>query len=106
MQKQYNRIVYIIFASGKKKYGMKDEYTFVTLDKYMVTTGDAIFVDIDDSFDTELDFVQIDDACLQVDGMSDEYADFITLDDTDMMSNMDIDSYISDISEADISIIL
>ena len=85
---------------------MKDEYTFVTLDYDVATTGDAIFVDIDDSVDVELDFVQIDDACMQLDGTANEYADFITLDDTDMVNNMDINSYFSDINEFDVTIIL
>ena len=85
---------------------MRDEYTFVTLDNDMVTTGDAVFVDIDDTVISELDFVQIDDVYDQLDGMTDDSADFITLDDMDMINDMDIDSYVSDISEADVSIIL
>jgi len=85
---------------------MKDEYTFVTLDNDMVTTGDAIFVDIDDTVSSEMDFVQIDDAYLQFDGTAGDYADFITLDDMDMIGDMDIDSYFSDINEVDVSIIL
>ena len=85
---------------------MGDEYTFVSLDNDMVTTGDAIFVDIDESFNTEMDFVQIDEAYIQFDGTADNYADFITLDDLDMINNIDIDSYISDINETDVSIIL
>ena len=85
---------------------MKDEYTFVTLDNDMVTTGDAIFVDIDDSVSQEMDFVWIDDASYhQYDGTAGDYADFITLDDMDMIGNMDIDSYFSDINEMDVSII-
>ena len=85
---------------------MGDEYTFVTLDNDMVTTGDAIFVDIDDMFNTEMDFVQIDEAYIQFDVTAYDFADFITLDDMDMINDMDIDSYVSDISEADVSIIL
>jgi len=81
---------------------MKDEYTFVTLDNDMVTTGDVVFVDIDDSVDTGMDFVQIDDSYVQFD----ESSDFIMLDDMDIINDMDIDSYISDICEADVSIIL
>jgi len=88
---------------------MKDEYTFVTLDNDMVTTGDAVFVDIDDAVNTEMDFVQIDDSYdvgIQFDGVVDDSSDFITMDDVDMINDMDIDSYSSDISEADVSIIL
>jgi len=85
---------------------MNDEYTFVTLDNDMVTMGDAIFVDIDDSVNSGMDFVWIDDASLQFDGMVDGYADFITLDDMDVINNMDIDSYFSDINETDVAIIL
>ena len=83
---------------------MRDEYTFVTLDNDMVTTGDAVFVDIDDTV-SEMDFVQIDDMH-QMSDMTDDSADFITLDDMDMINDMDIDSYVSDISEADVSFVL
>ena len=82
---------------------MKDEYTFVTLDNDMVTTGDAVFVDIDDMVGTETDFVYIDDT---YDGMVGDNADFITMDDGDMINDMDIDSYMSDINEVDVAIIL
>ena len=88
---------------------MKGEYTFVTLDNDMVTTGDAVFVDIDDTVNTEFDFVQIDesyDIDVIADGMIGDSMDFITMDDMDMVNNMDIDSYSSDISEVDVSIIL
>jgi len=85
---------------------MKDEYTFVTLDNDMVTTGDAVFVDIDDAVTSELDFVRIDDSYGMFDGTADDSADFIMLDDMDMINDMDIDSYMSDINEADVSIIL
>lgn len=88
---------------------MKDEYTFVTLDNDMVTTGDAVFVDIDDTAEVEMDFVHIDDSLdmdIQFDGMVDDSSDFIMMDDTDMINDIDIDSYSSDISEADVSIIL
>jgi hypothetical protein len=88
---------------------MKDEYTFVTLDNDMVTMGDAVFVDIDDSIGTEMDFVQLDDAYdvdVQIDGIMDDSVDFITMDDLDMINDVDIDSYSSDISEVDVSIIL
>ncbi|MDR1221708.1 MAG: hypothetical protein LBL07_02355 [Tannerella sp.] len=88
---------------------MKDEYTFVTLDNDMVTTGDAVFVDIDDTVNSDMDFVQIDDSYnldLQIDGVMGDSADFITMDDMDMINDFDIDSYSSDISESDVSIIL
>ena len=83
---------------------MQDEYTFVTIDNNLITMGDAIFVDIDDSVGSEMDFVWIDDAYIQPEGTMDDYSDFITLD--DMVNDLDIDSYISDISEADVSIFL
>jgi hypothetical protein len=96
----------LFLQSGIKFNGMKDEYTFVTLDNDMVTTGDAVFVDIDESVNTEMDFVTIDDSYFQLDGTMDNQADFITMDDMDMINDMDIDSYVSDICEADVSIIL
>ena len=77
---------------------MKDEYTFVTLDNDVVTTGDAVFVDIDDTVNSEMDFVQIDES-FYVDS-----SDFIIMDDVDMIN--DIDTYMSDINEVDVSIIL
>ena len=84
---------------------MKDEYTFVMLDNDMVTTGDAVFVDIDDTANADVDFVHIDESydmnVQTVDG-----SDFITMDDMDMVIDMDIDTYSSDISEVDVSIIL
>ena len=85
---------------------MKDEYTFVTLDNDMVTMGDAVFVDIDDTVNAEMDFVQIDDSYVQFDGMMEDSADFIMMDDVGMISDIDIDSYVSDINEVDVSIIL
>jgi|GEM_PF-3793729 len=88
---------------------MRDAYTFVTLDNDLVTTGDAVFVDIDDTVNTEMDFVQIDDSYdmdIQFDGVVDDSSDFITMDDVDMINDIDIDTYSSDISEADVSIIL
>ncbi|MDR0393840.1 MAG: hypothetical protein LBH77_01640 [Tannerella sp.] len=88
---------------------MKDEYTFVTLDNDMLTTGDAVFVDVDDSVTSDMDFVQIDDyygADIQMDGIVDDGSDFIIMDDMDMINDFDIDTYSSDISEADVSIIL
>ena len=88
---------------------MKDEYTFVTLDNDMVTTGDAVFVDIDDTVNAEMDFVHIDesyDMDVQLDEVAYDSSDFIIMDDIEMISDMDIDSYSSDISEADVSIML
>jgi len=88
---------------------MKDEYTFVTLDNDMVTTGDAVFVDIDDTVNSEMDFVQIDDSYdvdIQFDGVVSDSSDFIIMEDVDMINDMDIDSYSSDISEADVSMFL
>jgi hypothetical protein len=88
---------------------MKDEYTFVTLDNDMVTTGDAVFVDIDDSVNAEMDFVQIDDSFdvdFPVDGITDDGSDFITMDDMDIINDFDIDTYSSDINEVDVFIIL
>ena len=88
---------------------MKNEYTFVTLDNDVVTTGDAVFVDIDDTINSEMDFVQIDeyyDVDIQNDGVVSDNSDFIIMDDVDMINDIDIDSYMSDISEADVSIIL
>ncbi|MDR1115149.1 MAG: hypothetical protein LBL33_03185 [Tannerella sp.] len=88
---------------------MKDEYTFVTFDNDMVTTGDAVFVDIDDTVNVDMDFVQIDnsfDVDFQINGIVDDSSDFITMDDMNMINDFDIDSYSSDISEVDVSIIL
>jgi len=79
---------------------MKDDYTFVTLDNEMVTTGDAVFVDVDDAVESEFDFVSIDESQFE------NKTDFITFDDMYMINDMDIDSYVSDISEADVTIIL
>ncbi|MDR2471947.1 MAG: hypothetical protein LBD53_00080 [Tannerella sp.] len=77
---------------------MKDGYTFVTLDNDMLTTGDALFVDIDSQEVNDIEFVQVDNSCsLDV--------DYITVDDG-MFNDTDIDAYMSDISEADVSIIL
>jgi hypothetical protein len=88
---------------------MKDEYTFVTLDNDMVTMGDAVFVDIDDTVNGDMDFVQIDDSFdvdFQIDGVVDNSSDFITMEDMDMVNDFDIDTYSSDISEVDVSIIV
>ncbi|MDR0698291.1 MAG: hypothetical protein LBG28_03575 [Tannerella sp.] len=88
---------------------MKDEYTFVTLDNDTVTMGDAVFVDIDDTANAEMDFVQIDDSFdvdFSVDGIMDDGSDFITMDDMDIINDFDIDTYSSDINEADVLIII
>jgi hypothetical protein len=87
---------------------MIDEYTFVTLDNDTLTTGDALFVDIDEQANTEMDFVHIDDSydLVEMDGFVDNSSDFITLNDTNMTGDMEIDSYMSDINEADVSIIV
>jgi len=78
---------------------MKEEYTFVTLDNDTVTTGDAVFVDIDETAD--VDFVHVDET-----SFTNDDSGFIVMDDSDMYNHIDIDTYISDISEADLSIIL
>ncbi|MDR2145318.1 MAG: hypothetical protein LBE91_02520 [Tannerella sp.] len=83
---------------------MIGEYTFVTLDNDMLTTGDAVFVDIDEQMNTEMDFVQIDDSFDFAD--MDNGSDFIVMDDVDMIHDSDIDSYLSDINESDVTIIL
>jgi hypothetical protein len=87
---------------------MIDEYTFVTLDNDTLTTGDALFVDIDRQSNTEADFVHIDDSAdfIDSDGVIDDNFDFIIMEATNMIDNTDIDSYSSDISEVDVSIIL
>jgi len=85
---------------------MNDDYTFVTLDYNMVTTGDAIFVDIDDISHSEMDFVWIDEADFQYGGAAEDFIDFIMLDDMDVNNDMEIDSYMSDINEYDVTIIL
>jgi hypothetical protein len=87
---------------------MIDEYTFVTLDNDTLTTGDALFVDIYEQGNPEMDFVHINDSydLMGSDGFIDNSSDFITLDDTDIINDTDIDLYISDINEADVSIIL
>lgn len=87
---------------------MVDEYTFVTLDNDTLTTGDTLFVDIDEQPSTEMDFVHIDSSADfgDSDGFIDDGSDFIILDDMNMINDTDIDSYSSDINEADVSIIL
>jgi hypothetical protein len=77
----------------------EDDYTFVTIDDDESLLSDAVVIDIDDSHDLA-GAVVIDES---MDGF-----DFITLsDDTIMLSDADmIDSYSSDISDMDISIIL
>ena len=84
---------------------MKDEYTFVTLDNDLLTMGDAVFVDIDDTADNEPYFVQIDDSYdASADQVMEDFADFIMMDDMDIINDLDIDAYSSDINEADIAI--
>ncbi|MDR1723517.1 MAG: hypothetical protein LBR84_06230 [Tannerella sp.] len=86
---------------------MKDEYTFVTLDNDLLTTGDAVFVDIDEDYD--MDFVHIDDSYgvdMQQDVEFGDNSDFIVLDDADMFNDFDVDAYSSDINEIDVSIIV
>jgi hypothetical protein len=87
---------------------MIDEYTFVTLDNDTLTTGDTLFVNIDEQPTTEMDFVRMDNSVDFIDsaGFIDDSADFIIVDDMNMINDTDIDSYSSDISEADVSIIL
>jgi hypothetical protein len=79
------------------------EYTFVSLDNDVLTTGEALFVDIDDTAGFDMDFVQIDDS---YDGSIDDSSDFITLDGVEMIYDTDIDSYSSDINEVDVSILV
>jgi hypothetical protein len=79
------------------------EYTFVTLDNDVLTTGETLFVDIEDTTGFDMDFVQIDDS---YDGIIDDSSDFITFDDVEMINDADIDSYSSDINEVDVSIIV
>jgi hypothetical protein len=87
---------------------MTSEYTFVTLDNDTLTTGDTLFVDIDEQVNAEMDFVRIDDSSdmVETDGFTDDSSDFIILDETNMIDDTDIDSYLSDINETDVSIIL
>ncbi|GHV49709.1 hypothetical protein FACS1894181_09280 [Bacteroidia bacterium] len=77
----------------------EDEYTFVTIDDNDSFLSDAVVIDFDSDSDM-MGVVVIDE------GM--DCSDFITLsDDTIMLSDADmIDSYSSDISDMDISIIL
>jgi hypothetical protein len=77
----------------------EEDYTFVTIDDDNDSyPSDAVIIDVDD--DVMMDAVVIDE------GM--EGADFITLsDDTVVIMDTDmIDSYSSDISDMDISIII
>ncbi|MDR0536692.1 MAG: hypothetical protein LBH04_01380 [Tannerellaceae bacterium] len=78
----------------------QEEYTFVTIDDNDSTLfDDAVVIDLDDDSDI-MDAIVIDES---TDG-----SDFITLaDDTVMLLDADmIDSYSSDISDMDISIII
>ncbi|MDR1500098.1 MAG: hypothetical protein LBI58_03870 [Tannerellaceae bacterium] len=76
-----------------------EEYTFVTIDDTDSLMSDAVVIDMDDD-NSMSDFVVVDD------GM--DTPDFITLsDDTIMLSDADmIDTYCSDISDMDISILI
>jgi hypothetical protein len=83
---------------------MKEEYTFVTLGNDMVTMGDAVFVDIDETAGTEMDFVHIDESYADI--RQNDLADFIILDEADFVVDDNIDAYVSDICEADVSILI
>jgi hypothetical protein len=71
----------------------------------MVTTGDAVFVDIDEAAGTETDFVHIDDLSY-MDVRQGDLSDFIILDEADFVIDDNIDTYVSDICEADVSILI
>jgi hypothetical protein len=75
-----------------------EEYTFVTIDDTDSLMSEAVIIDMDND-DGMSEFVVIDDV---------DTPDFITLsDDTIMLSDADmIDTYSSDISDLDISIII
>jgi hypothetical protein len=75
----------------------EEDYTFVTIDDTDSFLSDAVVIDMDGD-ESLAGIVMIDE------GM--DYPDFITLsDDTIMLSDLDmIDSYSSDVSDLDISI--
>ncbi|MDR2118127.1 MAG: hypothetical protein LBP25_01125 [Tannerellaceae bacterium] len=77
----------------------EEEYTFVTIDDTDFELSDAVVIDMD-SDDGLTGAVVIDDGV--------DNSDFITLsDDTIMLSDADMnDSYSSDISDMDISIMI
>ncbi|MDR3142174.1 MAG: hypothetical protein LBU37_10680 [Tannerellaceae bacterium] len=74
-----------------------EEYTFVTIDDTDSQFSDAVVIDMDN-----------DDNLSGIVFMDEDAPDFITLsDDTVMLSDADmIDSYSSDISDIDISIMI
>jgi hypothetical protein len=76
-----------------------EEYTFVTIDDTDSLMTDAVVIDMDND-DGMLEFVIVDD------GM--DTPDFITLsNDTIMLSDTDmIETYSSDISDMDISVMI
>ncbi|MDR1403844.1 MAG: hypothetical protein LBJ60_09115 [Tannerellaceae bacterium] len=79
----------------------EEEYTFVTIDSDDFMFPDAVVIDMDMDNGDELDgIVTIDESM--------NNSDFITLaDDTIMLSDADmIDTYSSDISDMDISIMI
>jgi hypothetical protein len=77
----------------------EEEYTFVTIDDIDFLFSDAVVIDIDN--DDSLSGITVADESMDT-------PDFITLsDDTIMLSDADmIDSYSSDISDIDISIMI
>jgi hypothetical protein len=77
----------------------EEEYTFVTIDSDDSLFADAVVIDMDSSDDLA-GIVTIDESM--------DSSDFITLaDDTIMLSDADmIDTYSSDISDMDISIMI
>ncbi|MDR0748090.1 MAG: hypothetical protein LBF62_00785 [Tannerellaceae bacterium] len=77
----------------------EEEYTFVTIDSDDSLFPDAVVIDMDSNDDLE-GIVTIDESM--------DASDFITLaDDTIMLSDADmIDTYSSDISDMDISIMI
>jgi hypothetical protein len=94
-------VIVFIFAVEYKKQTIKnmqaEEYTFVTIDDTDSQFSDAVVIDMDN-----------DDNLSGIVFMDEDAPDFITLsDDTVMLSDADmIDSYSSDISDIDISIMI
>ncbi|MDR0430490.1 MAG: hypothetical protein LBH58_08460 [Tannerellaceae bacterium] len=76
----------------------EEEYTFVTIDSEDSLFSDAVVIDID-SADNLGEVVIIDESM--------DSPDFITLaDDTIMLSDADMDTYLSDMNDADISMMI
>ncbi|WP_080904807.1 hypothetical protein [Parabacteroides sp. Marseille-P3160] len=75
-----------------------EEYTFVSLDGEEAMMNDAIVIDMDDH-DVVSDFVMLDDV------HNNDAGDFILFDDPSD-HGIDLDSFISNIDEGDISFIL